>query len=120
MQEKPFKGTIKRAVQEEMRDGARRVVVYFEGRQRGLVLNGSRYNAICQIAKSRNSDDWIGADVVVTAGKTNFGGKQVDCMELRAPSAKKSAEQRKREVLEALDDDLPDNMKGDVDEDADF
>ena len=112
VENKPFKATISRVGIEKMQgDGRSKAVLYFEGRDRGVVLNGSRHDAVCQIAKSNNSDDWVGCEVVVCAGTTNYAGKRVGCVEIKPPARKVSPEQQKAEVREALNDridDLPD------------
>ena len=79
---KPFTGTVKSAAVKEMQDGTRRVVIYFDGMARGLVLNKTRYQTVCEIAKSSNTDNWRGLSLRVSAATTSFGGKRVGCIEV--------------------------------------
>jgi hypothetical protein len=88
-----------------MNDGRKKAVVYFEGYEKGVVLNATRFHFMCEIAKSKDSDDWLGVAVGMRRGKTSFAGKRVDCIEFG--SLPKSAAQKKREVKDELDDDLP-------------
>jgi hypothetical protein len=124
VKEKPFKGVIQRVEPAEMNDGKEKVVVYFEGRKRGLVLNGTRYDQIVEITKTHETDNWIGTPLLVYAGKTNFGGKRVDCLVVGSPKVKSEA-QKRREIKAALDgDDIPEHgdplpKNGQLDEDDD-
>lgn len=108
VKEKPFRGTIVRAKAEEMKDGKVKAVIYFEGRDRGLVLNGTRHDTLIQITGSANSEDWIGTKIDVRDGMTNYGGKPTGCIVISKPAVKKTAEQKAAEVKEELNDDLPD------------
>lgn len=105
---KPFKGIVTRVSVEKMTDGRAKAVIYFEGRDRGVVLNGTRHDVMCQLAKSKDTDDWIGAEVVVCAGVTSYQGKRTGCIEFRAPAKKTTPAEQKTEIEEALDDALPD------------
>ena len=87
VKEKPFKGVIERAESVKMNDGREKLVVYFEDRKRGLVLNGTRYDRIVEIAKTHETEDWVGVPLTVFADKTNFGGKRVDCIAVRSAFA---------------------------------
>ena len=116
VKEKPFKGVIARAEAVKMNDGKEKLVVYFEDRKRGLVLNGTRYDQIVEITKTHETEDWKGIPLLVYAGKTNFGGKRVDCLSVSNPKSK-SDEEKRQEVADTLNDSLPDNMKPEDDED---
>jgi hypothetical protein len=37
------------------------------------------------LAKSPDTDNWLGLKIAVRRGTTNFGGKRVDCIEFAAP-----------------------------------
>jgi hypothetical protein len=106
-----------------LNDGKEKLVVYFEDRRRGVVLNGTRYDTIVGIAKSHKTEDWVGTPLTVYAGTTNFGGKKVDCVAV-ASAKTKSAEQKRREVADVVDDAIPEQgdplPKNMTDEDDDF
>ena len=106
VQSKPFVGVIERVKGEKMNDGRMKAVVYFENREKGCVLNATRHKFMVAVAKSKNSDDWLGVKVAVRAGTTDFGGKEVGCVEFSAPP--KSAKQKAAEVKAELNDELPD------------
>ena len=102
---KPFVGVIEHVKGEKMQDGRMRAVVYFEGREKGIVLNATRHKFVVGATKSKNSDDWIGLKVGVRAGVTDFGGKDVGCIEFVMPP--KSEKQKAAEVKEELNDEVP-------------
>ena len=102
---KPFVGTIERVKGEKMQDGRMRAVVYFEGREKGIVLNATRHRFVVGATKSKNSDDWIGLKIGVRAGVTDFGGKDVGCIEFGMPP--RSAAQKAAALREELDDEIP-------------
>lgn len=81
---KRFNGTVERVDIEEMSDKKRKHVVYFKGQDRGVVLNKTRYSALAEIAGTNKPEKWKGTKVVLFAGKTNFGGKSVACIEIEA------------------------------------
>src|SRR5262249_40580601 len=84
---KPFVGVVA-AVTDELvneHESKKRPVIYFEGHERGVVLNSTRYDAMSHLGNSKDTDDWLGMRVGVRRGKTRFAGKQVDCIEFTAP-----------------------------------
>ena len=81
-----FTGVVERVDDVEMKeDGGntkRRPVLYLEGSERGIVLNATRYNFLAELCRSKDTDNWVGVEVGVRKGKTNFAGKKIDCVEL--------------------------------------
>ena len=89
---KPFVGVVDRVEDLEIEEGKKpKPVLFLKNLERGIVLNATRYDAMAEIAGSRNTDDWIGYEVEVRKGKTNYAGKSTDCVELSAPPKKKKA-----------------------------
>jgi hypothetical protein len=125
VKDKPFRGIVERIEEEKMNDGREKLVVYFEGRLRGLVLNGTRYDQIVSLTKSHDYDDWVGMPFIIYTGKTKMQGKTVDCLVVGNGKINKSTSRKRKEVKEALDgdgipeegDELPPNMQGDDEED---
>lgn len=58
-------------------------VVYFEGQKKGLVLNKTNYNNIAGLY-GHETDDWRGKGVTVYPSETDFQGKTVPCIRIRA------------------------------------
>jgi len=77
--------TIRRVTFEDMPDGNRKLVVYFEEAEKGLVLNKTNGRAIEAIAKTPETDDWTGVKVRLFKDRCNFMGRMVDCIRVRKP-----------------------------------
>jgi hypothetical protein len=93
----PFVGTVERVEREDVDgNGKMKPVLHFVGRDRGVVLNETRYDMASQMAGSKNTDDWIEMKIRVTRGKTKYAGKAVDCVEFGMPAEAK----RKKEAAE--------------------
>lgn len=67
------------------RDAEEKVVLYFSGTEKGLVLNSTNANAIADLF-GFETGNWIGGKVELFADKTAFAGKIVDCVRVRKPS----------------------------------
>jgi hypothetical protein len=67
------------------RDAETKPVVYFENKQKGLVLNKTNAKRIIEIVGSAESDEWSGHTVVLYATETEFGGDTVSCVRILAP-----------------------------------
>ena len=103
----PFVGTVERVEREDVDGNAKmKPVLYFVGRERGVVLNATRYDTVSAMAKSRDTDDWVGMRVQVKRGSTRFANKVVDCVEFGLPLAEKRKNEA-AEVAEELNDPIP-------------
>lgn len=100
------------------RDKEMKPVVYFTGKDKGIVLNKTNSKKIAQIAESPDTDDWRGVKVTLYATETEFGGETVECIRIKAPaSARRAAAPARRsappppqdepEMAEISDDDIP-------------
>lgn len=95
--------TIKGVKTEEVGRGReRKLVVYFKGAEKGLVLNKTNATRIAKLVGSEDTDDWTGKQVKLFATETEFGGETVDCIRIKSASAK------------------PEPQDGDADDDADI
>jgi hypothetical protein len=56
---------------------ADRLVVYFVGKQKGLVLNTTNANRIAELIHNKNTDFWTGWTIQLYATMVEFGGKRV-------------------------------------------
>ena len=61
-------------------------VVYFQGKERGLVLNKTNANNIA-LAHGDDMDDWVGKEIVLFPAMVDFQGKTVQAIRVRAPRA---------------------------------
>ena len=61
-------------------------VLYFQGAQKGMVLNKTNANVIT-ILYGEETDNWIGKQIELYPTQTDFRGEIVDCIRCRAPGA---------------------------------
>ena len=73
-------------IEEVGREKEERPVIYFEGKEKGMVLNKTNANAIAT-AFGDDTDDWTGGEVILYAAMTEFQGKSVEGLRVKiAPS----------------------------------
>ncbi len=60
-----------------------KAVVYFKGKEKGVVLNKTNATKITQLSGSPNTEDWDGVRVRLYATETEFGGETVECIRIK-------------------------------------
>ncbi len=88
---KPCPLTIRTCVLEELGQGndkEKKPVLYFNGAQKGLVLNKTNANVIAD-AYGDDTANWEGKDVEIYPTEVEFKGKLVDGIRLRVTAAAK-------------------------------
>lgn len=60
-------------------------VVYFAGKQKGLILNKTNSKKIADIAESSDTDDWHGIQITLFATEVDFQGETVEAIRVKAP-----------------------------------
>ncbi len=70
-------------------------VVYFRGKDKGLVLNRTNANKLTQLAGTSETDDWAGTRAVLYGSEAEFGGETFECIRIKATAAPA------RQVIEA-------------------
>lgn len=80
--------TIDRVSLEEVGDD-HKPVVYFAGKDKGLVLNKTNAGAIVDIAGTSDYSKWGGVAIRLFATKTEYAGKRVDCIRIDEPEGAK-------------------------------
>jgi hypothetical protein len=73
----------------EMKDigGDHKPILFFIGKEKGLVLNKTNANNIA-LAYGDDTDDWNGKEIVLFEAMVDFQGKTVPSIRVRAPTAK--------------------------------
>lgn len=71
------------------RDKEMKPVVYFIGKEKGIVLNKTNSKKIAQIASSPDTDDWRGVRVTLYVAETEYGGDTVDCIRIKSGKAER-------------------------------
>jgi hypothetical protein len=65
--------------------GTKKPVVYFAGKERGMVLNKTNAAAITEITGEPDTDMWAGRRVRLTAQEVDFQGKRVPAIRVVTP-----------------------------------
>ena len=73
--------TIDRVEMQEVGDG-NKPVVYFKGKERGIVLNKTNFAAIEDITGEPDTDQWAGHKVKLYVAKVEYQGKRVPAIRI--------------------------------------
>lgn len=94
--------TVERVQQVTMKDGAKKLVLSFTGKQKQLPLNVTNLRAAI-VALGKETDAWPGHTLTLEGRQVDFGGQQVDAIRIvgAPPPARPAPE------FEATDDDVP-------------
>lgn len=63
-------------------------VVYFAGKQKGMVLNKTNSKKIAEISGSMDTDDWHGVQIRLFATEVDFQGDTVEAIRVKSAAAK--------------------------------
>jgi hypothetical protein len=92
---KPHIVTIERAPYETLKslDGTetQKIVLYFKNAEKTLPLNATNFDAVCDATGCPDTKDWPGQRIELYPTRTTMGGKAVDCIRIRPPSAPRPA-----------------------------
>lgn len=87
------------------RDKEMKAVLYFRGKEKGLVLNKTNANKITQLTSSGVTEDWEGMKIRLYATETTFAGETVDCIRVKAAVVQKPAPKPPPPDVDAIPDD---------------
>ena len=79
--------TIANVVTEDIGKGEEKLIIYFHGKQKGMVLNKTNANNIAAIY-GPETEDWVGQPIVIFEAMVDFQGKTVPALRVRAPQPK--------------------------------
>jgi hypothetical protein len=86
-------------------------VLYFTGKEKGLVLNKTNSGKIINITGSTETEDWAGQAILIYPTETEFAGDTVECIRIKpAPANGRPVRQAMQPPPEAPplnDDDIP-------------
>jgi hypothetical protein len=71
-----------------------KAVLYFEGKEKGMVLNKTNANKITEIVGSALTEDWRGHQVRLYPSVTTFQGEEVECLRVKPVGAQRMTMQR--------------------------
>ncbi len=89
-------------VEIEKFDDGDRPCVFFVGKDKGVVLNKTNFNAIADITGEADSDDWAGKRITLYTAKVDYQGKRVEAIRVDDPP--KDAAPARRPEPEPVDD----------------
>lgn len=65
------------------REREMKAVLYFVGKQKGMVLNKTNAKKITDIVRSALTEEWAGHAIVLYPTETEFGGETVECIRIK-------------------------------------
>lgn len=86
LQDRNVKVLIDRVEMEDI-GGDHKPILYFQGKDKGLVLNKTNSNNI-SIVYGDDTDNWAGRELILYPAMTDFQGKTVPCIRVRVPTIK--------------------------------
>lgn len=60
-----------------------KAVVYFKGKEKGMVLNKTNATKVTALAGSALTEDWDGIRIKLYPTETEFGGETVECIRVK-------------------------------------
>lgn len=88
----------------------RKPVAYFEGKEKGLVLNKTNANTIA-FAYGDDMDEWRGGEIIIFPTTTDFQGRTVDAIRVKIPPRKPAnthvGTRAAQSDNDAIDDSIP-------------
>lgn len=81
-------------------------VLYFVGKEKGLVLNKTNANAIAELLGTTETDEWVGSRIKVFPTKTDYQGKRVDCLRVEESPPAGNERQAKQKPKAPLPEEL--------------
>ena len=69
----------------------KKIVLHFKNAEKTLPLNVTNFDAVCDATGCSDTKDWPGQRIELYPTRTTMGGKAVDCIRIRRPSASRPA-----------------------------
>lgn len=69
----------------------RKLVVYFQGKQKGLVCNRTNFDRIEYICGSGDTDHWTGREIVLYTELATFQGKTAPAIRVKPPAKRQQS-----------------------------
>jgi hypothetical protein len=66
-------------------------ILYFDGKEKGMVLNKTNANAVIALAGTTETDDWHGIRIRLFATHVEFQGESVEAIRIKAAPANAAA-----------------------------
>lgn len=98
--------TIQKYLFEEV-DDERKLVLRFQGKEKGLVCNKTNATSISDIVGSDDLDQWIGKQIILFQTTTDYQGRRVTCIRVDHPSRGTAPPPPPPPTMELTEDDIP-------------
>ena len=80
---------------EEIGKGENKMICYFAGKDKGMVLNKTNANNIA-VLYGPETDNWIGKEVILFEAMVDFQGRTVPALRVRGPQPKDQPRQQEQ------------------------
>jgi hypothetical protein len=110
---------VKKITSETVGDDSK-LVAYFEGKEKGVVLNKTNANSLAELAKSDDTDDWPGTRVMLIVVKVEYQGKRVPGIRMEAPPRERAGRARASAPPEPDDERQYEHVDAPPDDDIPF
>lgn len=104
-------------LEHEVINNERKLILYFEGKEKGIVLNKTNARNIAD-AYGEEMDDWSGQKIILFEAMVDFQGKTVPAIRIRRPLA--SDKKGKQPKPAPMQDNLENPAEGMNDQDVPF
>lgn len=109
LQGRPVTVTMSHVEMEQVgRTGDKQPVLYFTGKQKGLVLNKTNNNKICA-EYGDDSDDWTGQPITLVERMVDYQGEEVPAIRIQIPPKSRARSDHQappRDHMEAAERDM--------------
>lgn len=99
--------TMSHVTTEQMGDD-RKLVLYFQGKEKGMVLNKTNANNIASLY-GPETEDWQGKKIMLAVAWVDFQGRSVEALRVRPPANGKPAPKQEAPArkMADMDDEIP-------------
>lgn len=105
LQDRPVKVVMAHCEVEKIGDD-KKPVLYFDGKEKGLVLNVTNWRSIAKMYGD-DSDGWAGKPITLIPAVTDFRGETTECVRIKPETPGKAAAKPTENPGAGLDDEIP-------------
>lgn len=120
LQGKTVIATIGKVIMETFTNGDTGIVMYFQGKQKGMSLNKTK-GTIIGDAYGDDTDNWTGKQITLSPGKTMYQGRTYDVINVSIPQGQTMAapqpmtfQDQQNQGCNDFPDDIPEDFPDDI------
>ena len=91
-----------RVEMEDIGRGEEKLILYFQGKAKGMVLNKTNANNIAALY-TPDTDNWAGRQIVLFEAMVDFQGKTVPALRIKAPQMNGAGKTKTKQVFNDAD-----------------